>query len=104
MLATTSLDVISWPLWNLTPLRSWKVQTVASLFGLQLVASAGRTLACGSVNVRYSPGMPANASDPPSLSFHGSSELPGAVMPSRSVPPACTGSSCAPKATSASPT
>ena len=65
--ATTSADVISLPLWKRTPLRSWNVQTVASLFGFQVVASAGRTCAWGLVNVRYSPGMPEKASAPPSF-------------------------------------
>ena len=65
--ATTSADVISLPLWKRTPLRSWNVQTVASLFGFQVVASIGRTCAWGLVNVRYSPGMPAKASAPPSF-------------------------------------
>ena len=41
MLATTSLAVIVLPLWNFTPLRIWKVQTVALAFGFQLVASHG---------------------------------------------------------------
>ena len=65
--ATTSADVISLPLWKRTPLRSWNVQTVASLFGFQVVASVGRTCAWGLVNVRYSPGMPEKASAPPSF-------------------------------------
>ena len=89
MLATTSVAVIVLPLWNLTPLRIWNVQTVASAFGFQLVASHGTTLPCGFVNVRYSPGMPASASAPPSLSRYGSSEPPP-VSPTRSVPPAWT--------------
>ena len=76
MLATTSFAVIVLPLWNLTPLRIWNVHTVASAFGFQLVASQGTTLPCGFVKVRYSPGMPANASEPPSLSRYGSSEPP----------------------------
>ena len=67
MLATTSWAVSVFPLWNLTPRRIWNVHTVASAFAFQLVASAGRTRPCGFVKVRYSPGMPANASEPPSL-------------------------------------
>ena len=90
MLATTSFAVIVLPSWNLTPLRIWNVQTVASAFGFQLVASHGTTCPCGFVNVRYSPGMPANASEPPSFSRYGSSEAPNAAMPTRIVPPALT--------------
>ena len=89
MLATTSAAVSVLPLWNFTPLRIWNVHTVASAFGFQLVASHGRILPCGSVNVRYSPGMPASASAPPSLSRYGSSDPPP-VSPTRSVPPAWT--------------
>jgi hypothetical protein len=40
-LATTSSAVSVLPLWNLTFLRIWNVQTVRSLFGFQLVASQG---------------------------------------------------------------
>ena len=93
-LATTSLEVIVWPLWNLTPLRSWNVQAVASLFGFQLVASHGTHTPFGFVNVRYSPGMPASARAPPSLRRYGSSEAPGAVSPTRIVPPAFAATRC----------
>ena len=75
-LATTSWAVNVLPLWNLTPLRIWKVHTVASSFGLKLVASQGTTRPSGVVKVRYSPGMPENASDGPSLSRYGSSDAP----------------------------
>ena len=89
MLATTSFAVIVEPSWNLTPLRIWNVHTVASAFGFQLVASAGTTWPFGVVNVRNSPGMPANASDPPSFRRYGSRRgTEGAAMPTRIVPPA----------------
>ena len=42
-LATTSSAFSVLPLWNFTPLRIWNVQTVASAFGFQLVASHGFT-------------------------------------------------------------
>ncbi len=40
-MATTSAEVIAWPVWNFTFGRSLNVQTVASLFGFQLTASSG---------------------------------------------------------------
>ena len=69
--------------------------TVASAFGFQLVASTGTSCPCGFVYVRYSPGMPANASDPPSLRRYGSSEAPNAAMPTRIVPPFLALANCA---------
>src|SRR5438552_16943502 len=51
-LATTSSAVISLPLWNLTPLRSWNVHDVAVVFGFVLVASHGLTWRAGLEDVR----------------------------------------------------
>ena len=68
-LATTSSAVISFPLWNLTPFRSWNVHTVRSLFGFQLVASHGFTCSALFEKVRNSPGMPARPSVPASRSW-----------------------------------
>ena len=103
-LATTSRDVISCPSWKRTPFRSWKVHTVAFAFGFQLVASHGRIRPWGSVNVRYSPGIPDSASAPPSFRRYGSSEPP-AGRPTRIVPPRFTCSSrCTAGAAPASPT
>ena len=54
MLATTSSAFISPPLWNFTPLRSLKVQTVPSSFGFQLSASAGCSTRSGPSTQRNS--------------------------------------------------
>src|SRR3990170_3188809 len=86
-LATTSAAVIVLPWWNLTPRRSWNVQTVRSALGFQLVASHGFTCRALFENVRNSPGMPARASEPASLSRYGSTLEANAVKPTRSVPP-----------------
>src|SRR5262249_27827859 len=70
--ATTSSAVSAWPLWKWTPLRIWNVQTVAVLFGFQLVASHGCRCRFGSENVRNSPGMLATPRPPSSASLLGS--------------------------------
>ena len=67
-LATTSSAFKVLPLWNFTPLRIWKVQTVRAALGFQLVASHGFTSNLLFVQVRYSPGIPARPSEPASLS------------------------------------
>src|SRR3972149_1089072 len=67
-LATTSSAVIVLPLWDLTPRRGWNVQTVRAGFGPPLGRSHGFACSLLLENVRYSPGMPANASAPAVLS------------------------------------
>ena len=100
-LATTSSALKVLPLWNLTPRRSWNVQTVAFVFAFQLVASAGLTCSCWLEKVRYSPIRLAKASEPASLSRTGSKLEPALVAPTRIVPPRfCATASVAPNAAS----
>ncbi len=87
--ATTSSAVSVWPLWNLTPLRIWNVQTVAVAFGFQLVASHGWSLSFGSENVRNSPTMRGDAEAAFVCQLARLGRLGrGEDQPTRSVPPA----------------
>src|SRR5262249_165601 len=97
-LATTSSAVIVLPLWNLTPLRIWNVQTVRSWFGFQLGASDGFTWSALFVKVRNSPEKPVRASEPASRSRYGSRPDVNAVRPTRMVPPILAGAMVAPNA------
>ena len=97
-LATTSSAFMVLPLWNFTPLRSWNVHIVRLAFGFQLVASHGFTWSALFENVRYSPGIPAKASDPASRRWYGSRLEANAVSPTRSVPPRFCASPVAPNA------
>src|SRR5579864_524832 len=80
------------PLWNVTPVRSLNVQTLPSLFGLQLSASIGWSASFRfESKIRNSPVWLSMHRPPASATVSGLTAAAGAEMATRSVPPFLAG-------------
>ncbi len=97
--ATTSSAEKGWPSWNLTPLRSWKVQVFALFDDFHDVASMGRRTAFLSAYTSCSPASMETPRAPSDCSSGGSSEPSTEMCPMRIVPddarPAANGAAAA---------
>ena len=85
MVATTSSAVMVAPLWNLTPLRILKVQTLPSWLGVQLSASTGRRTRSEPEFARNSPVCCSISRPPASATVMGSMAAAGTVVETRKV-------------------